>query len=181
MSGACFAFSPCLAVPGIGLAWAGAVHAARESIPHVPNHAPCAAASSGAQLVNPRHIIWSTAAHPRLLKPPLCCSGDAQLVNSVYLDNSSLELYHARLDKRPGALAIRVRWNGPGDPNKVGAGVGVGWGTAGVALSCMLLAPPGSNGTMLVLLPCWLCLFAIGPRWMWSARRTRRAGRGRRA
>ena len=37
-------------------------------------------------------------------------AGDAQLVNSVYLDNSSLELYHGRLDKRPNAIAVRIRW-----------------------------------------------------------------------
>ena len=30
-------------------------------------------------------------------------------MNSVYLDNSSMELYHGRLDKRPNALAIRIR------------------------------------------------------------------------
>ena len=34
---------------------------------------------------------------------------DSQLINSVYLDNSSLELYHGRLDKRPNALALRIR------------------------------------------------------------------------
>ncbi|GAB4814940.1 hypothetical protein N2152v2_001986 [Parachlorella kessleri] len=43
-------------------------------------------------------------------------SGDAQLVNSVYFDNSSLELYHGRLDKKPGAIAARIRWYGPNDP-----------------------------------------------------------------
>jgi SPX domain protein involved in polyphosphate accumulation/uncharacterized membrane protein YidH (DUF202 family) len=43
-------------------------------------------------------------------------TGDAQLVNSVYFDNESLELYHGRLDKKPGALAIRIRWYGPNDP-----------------------------------------------------------------
>lgn len=37
-------------------------------------------------------------------------TSDAQLVNSVYLDNSQLELYHGRLDKTPGAIAIRLRW-----------------------------------------------------------------------
>ena len=40
-------------------------------------------------------------------------SGDAELVQSIYLDNSSLELYHGRLDKRPNALALRLRWDGP--------------------------------------------------------------------
>ncbi len=33
-----------------------------------------------------------------------------QLINSVYLDNSNLELYHGRLDKKPGAIALRIRW-----------------------------------------------------------------------
>lgn len=35
---------------------------------------------------------------------------DSQLINSVYLDNSFYELYHGRLDKRPGAIAMRIRW-----------------------------------------------------------------------
>jgi hypothetical protein len=30
-------------------------------------------------------------------------------VPAVYLDNSSLELYHFRLDKRPNAIALRIR------------------------------------------------------------------------
>lgn len=46
-------------------------------------------------------------------------AGDAQLINSVYLDNSSLELYHGRLDKRPGAIAARIRWYGNADPTMV--------------------------------------------------------------
>lgn len=45
--------------------------------------------------------------------------GDAQLVNSVYLDNVNCELYHGRLDKRPDAIAIRLRWYGSGDPSIV--------------------------------------------------------------
>eukprot|EP00614_Pseudopedinella_elastica_P010020 CAMPEP_0172590006 /NCGR_PEP_ID=MMETSP1068-20121228/8496_1 /TAXON_ID=35684 /ORGANISM="Pseudopedinella elastica, Strain CCMP716" /LENGTH=804 /DNA_ID=CAMNT_0013385687 /DNA_START=190 /DNA_END=2604 /DNA_ORIENTATION=- len=44
---------------------------------------------------------------------------DAQLVNSVYLDNSALELYHGRLDKTPGAIALRLRWYGTGEPELV--------------------------------------------------------------
>ncbi|KDD74760.1 VTC domain-containing protein [Helicosporidium sp. ATCC 50920] len=44
-------------------------------------------------------------------------SGDAQLVNSVYFDNDSLELYHGRLDKKPGAIAFRIRWYGPNEPS----------------------------------------------------------------
>ena len=34
---------------------------------------------------------------------------DSQLINSVYMDNSSMELYHGRLDKRPNAIALRIR------------------------------------------------------------------------
>jgi len=37
----------------------------------------------------------------------------------VYLDNSQLELYHGRLDKTPGAIAIRLRWYGTGEPTTV--------------------------------------------------------------
>lgn len=44
---------------------------------------------------------------------------DAELVNSVALDNSSLELYHARLDKRPNAVTMRLRWFGSPDPKIV--------------------------------------------------------------
>lgn len=44
---------------------------------------------------------------------------DSQLTNSVYLDNDQLELYHSRLDKGPGALALRLRWYGPGFPKVV--------------------------------------------------------------
>jgi SPX domain protein involved in polyphosphate accumulation len=44
---------------------------------------------------------------------------DSQFTNSVYLDNDQLELYHGRLDKTPGAIALRLRWYGPGDPNLV--------------------------------------------------------------
>lgn len=46
-------------------------------------------------------------------------AGDAQLINSVYLDNSNLELYHGRLDKRPNAIAVRLRWYGPNEPKVV--------------------------------------------------------------
>merc|ERR1719473_1790437 len=45
--------------------------------------------------------------------------GDSQLCNSVYLDNDSMELYRARLNKTPGALAIRLRWYDTGDPKVV--------------------------------------------------------------
>eukprot|EP00877_Chromochloris_zofingiensis_P009475 jgi/Chrzof1/4781/Cz14g26070.t1 len=46
-------------------------------------------------------------------------AGDAQLINSVYFDNENLELYHGRLDKKPNAIALRIRWYGPGEPQKV--------------------------------------------------------------
>lgn len=44
---------------------------------------------------------------------------DSQLVNSVYLDNRAMELYHGRLDKTPGAIALRFRWYGTGIPETV--------------------------------------------------------------
>ena len=44
---------------------------------------------------------------------------DSQLTNSVYLDNDQLELYHGRLDKGPGALALRLRWYDTGFPKVV--------------------------------------------------------------
>lgn len=37
-------------------------------------------------------------------------SGDSQLVNSVYFDNRQMQLYHGRMDKTPGAIALRLRW-----------------------------------------------------------------------
>lgn len=46
-------------------------------------------------------------------------AGDAELVNSVYLDNASLEMYHARLDQRPNSSAIRISWFGPQEPAEV--------------------------------------------------------------
>ncbi|KAJ1480086.1 VTC domain-containing protein [Baffinella frigidus] len=39
-------------------------------------------------------------------------SGDSQLVNSVYFDNRQMQLYHGRMDKTPGAIALRLRWYG---------------------------------------------------------------------
>lgn len=38
----------------------------------------------------------------------------SKLLHQAYLDNSSMELYHGRLDKRPGAIAVRIRWYGDG-------------------------------------------------------------------
>mmetsp|Transcript_25168 Transcript_25168/g.78529 ORF Transcript_25168/g.78529 Transcript_25168/m.78529 type:complete len:691 (+) Transcript_25168:637-2709(+) len=58
--------------------------------------------------------------------PVLLCGGkgdgvmpDSQLVNSVYLDSPALELYHGRLSKTPGAVALRFRWYGTGEPELV--------------------------------------------------------------
>lgn len=45
-------------------------------------------------------------------------SGDAQLINSVYFDNENLELYHGRLDKKPNAIALRIRY-APCDVDRV--------------------------------------------------------------
>lgn len=36
--------------------------------------------------------------------------GDSQFCSSVYFDNTHMELYHGRLDKTPGAIAVRFRW-----------------------------------------------------------------------
>ena len=44
---------------------------------------------------------------------------DSQLVNSTYVDNAAMELYHGRLDKTPGAIALRMRWYGTGKPELV--------------------------------------------------------------
>lgn len=46
-------------------------------------------------------------------------AGDAQLANSVYLDNAEKELYRGRLNKDPQAVAIRLRWYGTGEPRTV--------------------------------------------------------------
>ena len=43
-------------------------------------------------------------------------SGDSQMTNSAYFDNSQLELYHGRLEKSPKAIALRIRWYGLGEP-----------------------------------------------------------------
>lgn len=45
--------------------------------------------------------------------------GDSQLTNSVYFDNTQLELYHGRLDKIPQAIAVRFRWYETEEPNVV--------------------------------------------------------------
>ena len=56
---------------------------------------------------------------PVFLQKTSTGESDSQFTNSVYLDNDQLELYHGRLDKSPGAIALRLRWYGPGDPSLV--------------------------------------------------------------
>ena len=56
---------------------------------------------------------------PVFLQKTSTGESDSQLTNSVYLDNDQLELYHNRLDKSPGAIALRLRWYGGGDPDVV--------------------------------------------------------------
>ena len=53
---------------------------------------------------------------PVFLQKTSTGESDSQFTNSVYLDNDQLELYHGRLDKTPGAIALRLRWYGPGEP-----------------------------------------------------------------
>jgi SPX domain protein involved in polyphosphate accumulation len=56
---------------------------------------------------------------PVFLQDTMAGQTDSQLVNSVYLDNTAMELYHGRLDKTPGAIALRFRWYGTGTPDVV--------------------------------------------------------------
>ena len=56
---------------------------------------------------------------PVFLQTTMAGETDSQLVNSVYLDNFSMELYNGRLDKTPGAIALRHRWYGTGTPELV--------------------------------------------------------------
>jgi len=56
---------------------------------------------------------------PVFLQKTSTGESDSQLTNSVYFDNDQLELYHSRLDKSPGAIALRLRWYGAGEPKLV--------------------------------------------------------------
>lgn len=56
---------------------------------------------------------------PVFLQTKMAGETDSQLVNSVYLDNHAMELYHGRLEKSPGAIALRMRWYGTGTPETV--------------------------------------------------------------
>ena len=85
---------------------------------------------------------------------------DAQLINSVYFDNSSMELYHGRLDKRPNAIALRIRY------------------FSGVATHSFV----GVVGPALQSPACYLAggmEMVSRRRASWSARLTARAGRAR--
>ena len=56
---------------------------------------------------------------PVFLQKTMDGETDSQLINSVYLDNYSMELYQGRLEKSPGAIALRFRWYGTGTPDVV--------------------------------------------------------------
>jgi SPX domain protein involved in polyphosphate accumulation len=56
---------------------------------------------------------------PVFLQKTSTGESDSQFTNSVYLDNDQLELYHGRLEKAPGAIALRLRWYGNSDPKMV--------------------------------------------------------------
>jgi SPX domain protein involved in polyphosphate accumulation len=56
---------------------------------------------------------------PVFLQKTSTGESDSQFTNSVYLDNDQLELYHGRLDKSAGAIALRLRWYGNGNPKLV--------------------------------------------------------------
>lgn len=56
---------------------------------------------------------------PVFLQSEMNGDTDSQLVNSVYLDNRAMELYHGRLDKTPNAIALRMRWYSTAKPETV--------------------------------------------------------------
>lgn len=62
---------------------------------------------------------WVLKHLPVFLQKTSTGESDSQLTNSVYYDNDQLELYHGRLDKTPGAIALRLRWYGTGEPTTV--------------------------------------------------------------
>lgn len=65
-------------------------------------------------------IKYSILQHlPVFLQKAMAGETDSQLVNSVYLDNHAMELYRGRLEKSPGAIALRFRWYGTGTPELV--------------------------------------------------------------
>lgn len=56
---------------------------------------------------------------PVFLQKTSTGESDSQFTNSVYMDNDQLELYHGRLEKSPGAIALRMRWYGSTDAKTV--------------------------------------------------------------
>lgn len=56
---------------------------------------------------------------PVLLQSDMGGETDSQLTTSIYLDNYAMELYKGRLDKTPGAIALRLRWYGNKSPETV--------------------------------------------------------------
>lgn len=49
---------------------------------------------------------------PVFLQAGMSGESDAQLTTSIYVDNYAMELYKGRLEKSPGAIALRFRWYG---------------------------------------------------------------------
>ena len=56
---------------------------------------------------------------PVFLQTGMDGESDSQLTTSIYLDNYAMELYRGRLDKSPGAIALRLRWYGNRAPETV--------------------------------------------------------------
>lgn len=56
---------------------------------------------------------------PVFLQTGMDGESDSQLTTSIYLDNYAMELYRGRLDKSPGAIALRLRWYGNRAPENV--------------------------------------------------------------
>lgn len=49
---------------------------------------------------------------PVFLQAGMNGESDSQLTTSIYVDNYAMELYKGRLEKSPGAIALRFRWYG---------------------------------------------------------------------
>ena len=56
---------------------------------------------------------------PVFLQDTMEGDSDSQMTTSIYVDNFALELYRGRLEKSPGAIALRFRWYGPDEPNQI--------------------------------------------------------------
>lgn len=69
---------------------------------------------------NISHVKYIILQHlPVFLQKTMAGETDSQLINSIYLDNTLMELYQGRLEKSPGAIALRMRWYGTGTPETV--------------------------------------------------------------